>query len=208
MITATTYSEHELLRRLALNDESSFEQLYRRFHSSLFHFVKRKVADPELAGDITSTCFIKFWKGGKRDFDSLEGVHAYLLRSASNAIINAHRDQQAYENRQEELIRHLSIEVDAAAEREDEYRAALMQHVLAEIDKLPKKCKLVFIKAYFEEMRNEEIAKELKLSYLTVRNQKNKALKLLRIALLAKKLIPVLLFIDNLRVIYDSLRNQ
>jgi RNA polymerase sigma-70 factor (ECF subfamily) len=181
------YDEGLLLQQLAKHDINAFTAVYDKFYPLVFYYTKKKIEDVERANEITADCFIKFWKGGKKEFDSLEGVKAYLLRSANNACINSQRDLQTQLAHEKEIVYYLQTEGDRLSE-EDEYRAALMAIVIKEIEKLPKKCRRIFTMSYFEEKKNEEIAKELNLTEKTVRNQKHRALNLLRMALMEKKL--------------------
>ena len=189
------YNESLLLHQLALGNADAFRVIYDRFYSLLFYYTRRKIEDPEKANEITADCFIKFWRSGKKEFDSLEGVKAYLLRAANNAAINAYRDLQTELRHQKDVIVYCLESEQTGVSEEDEYRAALMSLVLGEIEKLPKQCKLIFKLAYFENLKNDEIAQRLNLSFRTVRNQKNRALNLLRVALLKNRLeLSVILF--------------
>jgi RNA polymerase sigma-70 factor (family 1) len=189
------FTENELITQLALGSEAAFSAVYDQFYPLIFYYVKRRVNNPDTANDITAECFIKFWKGGKKNFDSLEGIRAYLLRAAANASINAIRNQNTEIAHQKELMHQLSDAEEIIVSEEDEYRAALMKLVLAEIEKLPRQCRQIFTMAYFQEMKNEEIAQELQISNKTVRNQKTRALQQLRLALLEKKIQISVVFI-------------
>jgi RNA polymerase sigma-70 factor (ECF subfamily) len=68
-----------------------------------------------------------------------------------------------------------------------------MQRIYEEIEKLPKKCRQVFKLAYMDGLGNEEIANLLNITYQTVKNQKVRALKILRLALLHKGLLAAIL---------------
>jgi len=188
------HNEIILLRRLAKGDPGAFRSIFDRYYPHIFYYVKRKLGEAEKANDITTDCFIKFWKGDQKKFDTLEGVKAYLLRSASNACINAYRDLQAQLSRQRELVNYLQNEQSDLIE-EDEHKAAMMRMVLQEIERLPKKCRQIFTMAFFEEKKNKQIAEELNLTEKTVRNQKHRALNLLRLAMLEKKLGICILFL-------------
>ena len=61
-----------------------------------------------------------------------------------------------------------------------------LEHVYKEIDKLPEKCREIFIMSYLEERKTAEIALLLNLSTRTVEAQLYKALKTLRNALSGK----------------------
>ncbi|HRQ50053.1 MAG TPA: sigma-70 family RNA polymerase sigma factor, partial [Agriterribacter sp.] len=56
----------------------------------------------------------------------------------------------------------------------------LLVEIRKSIDALPAKMREIFILSHYKKMSNEAIAAHLKLSHQTVRNQKSKALALLR----------------------------
>ena len=51
------------------------------------------------------------------------------------------------------------------------------------IDKLPEGCRMVLKLAYFEGLKNDEIATELGISINTVKTQRQRAMKLMRLSL-------------------------
>ena len=63
----------------------------------------------------------------------------------------------------------------------------------AAIDKLPERCKLIFVKSRMEGKKYREIAEELNLSVNTVENQMGLALKKLRKEL--REYLPFFIFI-------------
>ena len=65
------------------------------------------------------------------------------------------------------------------------------------IDKLPERCRQVFLKSRIEGKKNREIANELDLSMSTVENQMTIALRKLRIEL--KDYLPLLLFLLDVK---------
>ena len=67
------------------------------------------------------------------------------------------------------------------------------QAVTKAIDKLPERCREIFLKSRIEGMKYREIADELDISMNTVENQMSIALKKLRIEL--KDYLPLLLFL-------------
>ena len=66
-----------------------------------------------------------------------------------------------------------------------------LEKVYAEIDMLPKQAQQVFKLIFVERKSTAEIAQLMNLSRNTVQNHRIRAMKLLRIALLKKKLFPI-----------------
>ena len=73
-----------------------------------------------------------------------------------------------------------------------------IERVLMEaINKLPERCREIFLKSRIEGKKNREIAEELNISASTVENQMTIALKKLRLEL--KDYLPLLLFLITVK---------
>jgi RNA polymerase sigma-70 factor (ECF subfamily) len=79
------------------------------------------------------------------------------------------------------------VEIDdlpplSAAERSDSpsIEHELRAHIRQAIDRLPERCRAVFLLSRYEELSYREIAEKLDISVKTVENQMGKALKIMR----------------------------
>ena len=83
----------------------------------------------------------------------------------------------------------------------DEIKADVLTQMKDKIEDLPPKCKQIFKMAFFERLKNTDIAEKLGLSLQTVKNQKVRAIKLLRLALNKDLvLLTILFFLRNIFV--------
>ena len=74
-----------------------------------------------------------------------------------------------------------STVIEAIDEIEDELdNQILLEKIRLEIDKLPPKCREVFILSKVKGMKYKEIAEELNISTKTIENHMTKALKMIR----------------------------
>jgi RNA polymerase sigma-70 factor (family 1) len=161
------------------NSEKAFGGVYERLYGSTFYFARRFV-DPDTACDITSDAFYKLWVQDK-DFKSLQAIKVFLQVVVRNACIN----HLKHEKLVEDVHSRMDFEEEATTEMMmDDAETLLLQKIYAQIEKLPAQAKRIFKMAYLEGLRERQIAKLLHLSENTVRNQKARALKLLRIAVL------------------------
>ena len=71
------------------------------------------------------------------------------------------------------------------------------QILMTAINKLPERCRQVFLKSRIEGKKNREIANELNLTVSTVENQMTIALRKLRVEL--KDYLPLLLFLLDVK---------
>lgn len=177
----SSYSKGELLAELHRGSQPAFAQLYNQEFSSVFYFVRRFMPNTHVAEDITTDVFIKLCNR-ITDFASLEAIHSFLMIAARNACLNhlrsAKREQLHYEQ-----LRYLLEKDDAKALAQSQLTAAVFQHIYEEVEKLSPQLKKVFILAYIEGLSNEEISQQLGINNQSVRNDKSRALKQIRLAL-------------------------
>jgi RNA polymerase sigma-70 factor (ECF subfamily) len=105
-------------------------------------------------------------------------VGPYLRRSTRNRSLNYLRDRNRIPLDDGELPELASngVEQPGAALENDELRQRLHEA----IDRLPERCRLVFVMSKVEEMSHREIAEGLGISVKTVENQMTRAYKFLR----------------------------
>jgi len=179
LLKKAEYTDEELLALLLTDGESAIDLIFRKYYSFLCKSVYRIIPDTQITEDLAQDVFYGLWK--KRDqLKITTSLKAYLKRAALNKALNYIRDQKIdFRNApaKEELVsKQDSIVQELAAHN-------LQQEIDAAIDKLPEKCRLVFVLSRFEEMSYRQIAEHLDISMKTVENQISKALKSLRIAL-------------------------
>ncbi len=157
---------------------------FRRFYETYSPDVKRRVneklgvfhSETDLVNDIFLIMFSQ--KGPFTSINSLERYMRFVtftvcrdyLRRRETPVVNFQKVQKFYQR----------IE-DRAREREEARQFARTLHDLA-IQRLPPKCRIIFIMSFIRDMRNKEIATELNISEKTVEAQITIALKRLRMA--------------------------
>lgn len=81
------YNEKELRRRLADNDTTAFESLYRYYEEPLNLFLTRYVKVPELAEDLSQEIFTKIWEN-RYSMGEVNSFSAFLYTIALNHTLN------------------------------------------------------------------------------------------------------------------------
>ena len=91
---ATVLSEATLIWFSQRGDQDAFSSLYDTYHHGIHRYILIRVADPELAEDLTSLVFLKAWENMNtfRIGRSLFG--AWLYRIARNAVIDHYRTRK------------------------------------------------------------------------------------------------------------------
>ena len=150
---------------------------------SLCFFATRLANDTFQAEDIVTDCFLKLWER-RQDFDTAQNLKAFLYISCRNASLNYLTVQKRGNSAREIYVNQFDYIEESVLNQiiKTEVLAALD----LEIQHLPDRCGEIFKLIYFEGKKTDDIARELNLSVQTVRNQKTRAIELLRSAILKK----------------------
>jgi RNA polymerase sigma-70 factor (family 1) len=163
--------------------KDAFAAVYNMHYSRLYGFIKKLVDDKEEAQDITAETFVKLWKLHAR-FNTQDNIKAFLYITARNACMDFLRYRQRQTtNRQEFGYVLLQQEENTPTSSNDEIKTLVLKQIHSEIENLPPQCKRIFKMAWLEGRKNAEIAEKLELTEQTIRNQKARAVKILRLAL-------------------------
>lgn len=182
-------SNEAMVQQLQKGNKKAFEWLYDQQYITVFMFARRFVTDQQAAEDITTEVFLKLWDR-LTDFDSLPAIQSFLHVSTRNACLNYIRNrsrQSVQQQRWEYLLQQDEEEVLA----QQQLQADIYRHVYDEIEKLSPQLKIVFRLAYIEGLSNEEIADRLGINNQSVRNDKSRALKQIRMAMMDKNIYGV-----------------
>lgn len=157
-------------------DKKLFEQLFRQHFNDLCNFARSYVHDDDTAKEITQNVFINLWQN-KKNIDSAKSVKSYLFTSVRNRCLNHIRDNKKFRSN------ILDVEIsdyDTAYESDALSVSELETKISSALDKLPERCKQVFMLNRFEDLKYKEVAEKLGISVKTVEVQMSKALKILR----------------------------
>jgi RNA polymerase sigma-70 factor (ECF subfamily) len=173
-----TMPENAELQKLLQEDEEQFmEMLFKTWFPFVCKTIYRIVQDTATAEDLAQDVFIKIWN---RRAD-LKDVYfkAYLHRAAINMALD-HLDKNKRRGMHMSLEDHMEP-IQAAPSSLGLKQTT--QHIQQAIDRLPEKCREIFILSRYEELSYREIATTLSISIKTVENQMMTALKKLRVSL-------------------------
>ena len=171
----------ELILQFSRGYQPAFAALYKRFQPAIFYFVKKFIPNTAQAEDITAETFVKLWQR-RENFDNEKSISSFLHTTARNASIDWLRTAKREVANREQLI-HILEQEQYYDTLHDDIKGELVRLIQEEIDKLPRKIKKVFLMAYVDGKKNEEIAMLLNINNQSVRNHKARALKLLRLTL-------------------------
>lgn len=183
----------ELLSRLKKDDAVALKSIFSTQYAHVFQVIRRIINDTPTCEDLAQEVFIKFWE--KRHQIEIQGeIAPYLHRMAVNEALGYLRKQKKH------IAEDIDEQYDLASENADAadlYAHKELQVAVDEaMDKLPPKCRAVFMLSRFDGLSYKEIGSEMNISIKTVENQMGKALRLMR-GFLAKY-ISLLFFIFSI----------
>ncbi|MDF2474587.1 MAG: polymerase sigma-70 factor [Sphingobacterium sp.] len=170
-------SEKELLENFLKGEEQACTYIYNRYFSRICLYASSFVDETKEAEDIAEEGFIRLWQG-KRNFESLAHLKAALYQTTRRVGLNHQTARQRRLNR---------VDIYAAQQDQDQNShlqeiiyAEAMAELYEAIQKLPPKAREIIQLTYLQGNSNQEVADLLHISIQTVKNQKMRALSLLR----------------------------
>lgn len=180
MDTSLTATDQTILSLLHANDEQAMEHIFDTYYSYLVTTAYHVLMDQHQAKDLVQDVLFHFWT--KRDSLTIEsGLKSYLRRSVVNRSIDQIRRKKRF-GVAEEITDYNQASTEVSTQELLE-TSDLQSVVMAAIDSLPERCKLIFSLSRFEDMSHQEIADQLDISKKTIENQMTKALKTIRKAI-------------------------
>lgn len=186
-MTESTYIDN-----LKSNDRDGFVVIYNKFYTQLLCFILRYVKKTEVAEEIIADVFVGVWKR-RMEFQTLDGLRAYLYVSAKNASLNSIRS-----NRKHSALESIADFEHVLVEEKDTFsemiHVELIQSIFEDIEKLPVKQRDVFNLTYLEDKTVEEISELLNMSATAVYANRSRAVQALRLSLKTKDQVILLIF--------------
>lgn len=163
------------IERINQKQREAYYDLFREFYQSLVMFAMRYIGVQSEAEDIVQDLFVAVYEKQEK-FLSYNSFRVFLYNSVRNTCLNLIKHRKV-----EEKYIHYSLE---HADNGEDYDWELLEEELwrrlfKTIDELPPRCREVFLLS-LDGKKNEEIAKELHITLLTVKTQKKKAVHYLR----------------------------
>ena len=179
----------------------ALHSLLKLFYGPLCLFAERMVMDRPAAEDIVGETFIKLWNK-RANFETIQNVKAFLYISTRNACLNWLKQAQR-DSLSKKQLAYLTSEREEFILNEI-IRAEVLQEIMQEIERLPEQCGKVLKLSYLEGLKNQEVADLLQISVHTVKNQKARAIQLLKIRLRDRDLMTLFFLYTLFSNVHDK----
>lgn len=183
------------VEKLKKGNHKAYTQLINNYYENLCGYANLFTKDPSKSEDIVQNVFVKLWVYRKK-IDSNIPIKRYLHKSVYNEFIDQYRKNKSVISLEK---KHLNA-ISAIIEDNSVDIEKLMIRVNKEIEKLPEKCKRVFILNKKDGLTHDEIAEYLQISKKTVEGHVTRAFKILN-KKLGKKIKSILIILFDFKII-------
>ena len=180
--------ENKLAERFNAGDEQAFADIYKRYHRQLLFFAAKFFVGEAEAEELVSETFVKLHRGraAGKVFESLEHIKNFLYKVTRNAAVTQIGSLQRQSVHMEKYLNDAGEQQADDEARNHRIETEMLQIIYDAVESLPAECKRIFKMLYLEERKYQDIAQELGLSPQTVRNQKSRAIQLIRSRILKR----------------------
>jgi RNA polymerase sigma-70 factor len=169
------FSEDQFMSQINRKETRAFKILFEDFYTPLVIYALRFVEEQSTAEDIVQELITDLWESPSK-YASFIAFRSFLYHSVRNRCLNYLKHKEVEKRYISYTMAHANTsDEDEQQEIEEEVYRLLFKA----IRELPEKCKAVF-ELHLAGKKNEEIASTLQISILTVKSQKQKALRQLK----------------------------
>tara|TARA_B100000768_G_scaffold180750_1_gene201534 strand:- start:2105 stop:2689 length:585 start_codon:yes stop_codon:yes gene_type:complete len=182
------------VEKLKKGDYNAYTLLMNNYYKNLCGYANLFTKDPSKSEDIVQNVFVKLWIYRKK-IDPNIPIKRYLHKSVYNEFIDQYRKNKSVISLEEKHLKAINTIIDDNSFDIEK----LMTRVNNEIEKLPEKCKKVFILNKKEGLTHDEIAEYLQISKKTVEGHITRAFKILN-QKLGKKIKSILIILFDFKL--------
>lgn len=173
---------NKYLKGIKAGEEKSFEDLFKKIHSSICYYAYYLINDYSVAEDIVEDVLLNIWNN-RENINIKSSLKSYIFKSVHNQAINVLLNRKIKKNSVNELISEekwqFLMEViicdDEIIEKIESQETENRIHEI--INTLPEQRRKIFILSRFEGKTNLEIADSLNISVSTVKTHIYRALE-------------------------------
>lgn len=188
-----SFKDNNLLaQQLRSGNTKAYDFLMDTYYKSLCIYAYSLTKDYDNAEDIVQNVFVEIWINRKNIKPELS-IKSYLYRSVYNKFIDFCRKNKPVIFLEKKVLEA----IDSIVENEEQDLGESIKLIYSEIEKLPSKCKEIFLLNKREGLTHVEISEHLDISLKTVEGHITRAFKILK-QKLGNKMKPVFFLLFDL----------
>ncbi|QXV64710.1 RNA polymerase sigma-70 factor [Mucilaginibacter sp. 21P] len=169
--------EEQLLLNLKRGDDAVFTEIYNRHWEEMLNIAYRRLGSREDAEEVVQEVFVSLFLR-KQEISLRTSLTIYLRAALKYKVIDAYRSQQMHIRHISNILSETSTNYDAPDQKMS--LKEMQRDVMEIVEKLPVKCREVFVKSRFEHLSHQLIAESMGISVSTVKKHICKATALIR----------------------------
>ena len=163
----------ELFKKACNGNEQAFTTFFNNYYEQLYRFAGRFIKDSDAAENIIQNMFVYIWVR-RTNINVEQNVKAYLYTSVRNQCINFLKKSKRTFN----LNMNTEVQIESIKSPEENLiKDEMFTAVHNAIERLPEKCRRIYLMKKYDELSYKEIAEILGISINTVKTQMKRALK-------------------------------
>ncbi|SDE66235.1 RNA polymerase sigma-70 factor, ECF subfamily [Mucilaginibacter pineti] len=176
--SAASWTDDILLDLIRLEDDrAAFSELYTRYWDILIDAAFKRLKSRESAEELVQDLFVSFFMR-RREINPKSTLEAYLKTALRNQVFRTFHIQQSHQKDLAGLMTRENIQPFMPDELLEAKELKEKIYLIAE--KMPEKCREVFIMSRYEQLSHQDIADKLNISVNTVKRHITKALSILK----------------------------
>ena len=169
------------------------EVIFNEYYDRLVYFSLKILDDKQDAEDAVQEAFVRYWNNRDDVSQELPSIRSYLYATVKNISLNVIRHRQVVKNFEQQTLSPVTENQII----NNIIQAEVLTKICKAMETLPDACRRISWMGYIDGMKNLEIAKELGISVNTVKSQKLKGLKIIRMKLIPDLIVSIYLLIMN-----------
>lgn len=169
----------QLKKNLRLGHKLAYEFLFDEYYNWLCNYVFKLSGNRSLSKDLVQEVMIKFYEG-RHKIKVETNLKSYLFTMCHNHFLNYVRGSKKKPDLLDRIEWAAIYESYFEVKVEDDTFESDLKKLEELLDKLPPKCREIFILNKLEKRKYKEIAQDMGLSIKTVESQMSRALRIIR----------------------------
>lgn len=172
-----TYNEEQLVAFLRLGDHAAFTEIYNRYWEVMTDSAFQRLRSREDVEEVVQEVFVNLYIR-REEISPKSTLEAYLKTALKFKLIDAYRAQKVHFSHIENLVQEANsvpVAIDVQMDVNE-----LRKRVRSAADRLPEKCREVFIMSRYEQLSHQEIALKVGITVSTVKKHLYRAMEILR----------------------------
>ncbi|MDR8390915.1 RNA polymerase sigma-70 factor [Aliifodinibius sp. S!AR15-10] len=161
------------------SDRSAFKKIFLAYYKRLHGFAITYLGSMERAEDVVQSVFLNIW-AQRESWDPPGKLRSYLFNAVKNEALNVVRHQKVVDDTEDDVARKFRELKESKLTSDDVEVEELRRDIEEGLEKLPPRCRQIFVLNRRSGLTYAEIAEVLDISIGTVNTQMGRALKRLR----------------------------